>query len=206
VAGRGSRSAGEIGSANGAGSRSGNAEGHSVLGVLEGNLRLRLGIGRTTTPQGHRSGTGPPLVRYRYAQLYLLPMMRFQEAKEQCRPALGNDPVSMFNHFGMAWSMYAAQEYQAAIEYARSALEIDPNFPFLCGAMGLAQLSLGCLQEAMASFQRSYEFSAQALRCADVSGRGIRSGRRSGAQPGMADEALPLASEDGRRALLHARR
>jgi tetratricopeptide (TPR) repeat protein len=98
-----------------------------------------------------------PLTRYRYAIFYLLHMGRFEEAKEQCRLALENDPVSLFSHWGLAWSMLAAHEYQAAIEYARRALEIEGNFHFMWAPMGFAQIMLGRAKEATATFQRAVD-------------------------------------------------
>jgi len=101
----------------------------------------------------------PPLLRYRYAVFFLLHFERFEDATEQCRLALENDPVSILNHFGVAWSMYAAKAYRPAVQYARRALEIDANFHPIWTTMGFAQLSAGCAQDAIASLQRAYELA-----------------------------------------------
>ena len=68
---------------------------------------------------------------------------------EQSRLALETDPLSMILHNGMAWSMYYAKQYRETIEYARKALEMDPNYYFFWFAMGLAQLHAGFTQKRL---------------------------------------------------------
>ncbi len=101
----------------------------------------------------------PPAVRYRYALLYLLPLGRVSEAREQSRLALETDPLSMFLHFGMAYSIYAAKQYRETIEYGRRALEIDANFYLIWFVMGLAQLGTGFTQESVTSLKRVVELA-----------------------------------------------
>jgi len=60
-------------------------------------------------------------------------------------------------HFGMAWSLSAAKQYREAIQHARRALEIDPNFFQILLAMGLVQLHAGFAEEAIASLKRAVE-------------------------------------------------
>jgi tetratricopeptide (TPR) repeat protein len=55
--------------------------------------------------------------------------------------------------------MQAAKQYRDAIEHARRALEIDPNFYQIWFAMGLAQLHSGMAQEAIASLKRAVELA-----------------------------------------------
>jgi len=100
-----------------------------------------------------------PTVRYRYVAYYLFPLGRIAEAKEQSRLALETDPLSMPLHHGMALCMYYAKQYQETIEYARGALEIDPNFYFIWFTMGLAQLNAGFTEEAITSFKRGVELA-----------------------------------------------
>jgi len=136
-----------------------NAEAHSVLGCLAGIFDYDW----ESAELHHRKAIAvepvPSMVRYGYALFNLLQRGRWAEAKEQCRLALENDPVSMFNHFGMAWSLFAAREYRASIEYARQAQTFDASFPFLWLSMGFAQLGAGAVQEAIATLQRACELA-----------------------------------------------
>ena len=77
-------------------------------------------------------------MRYRYAGYYLLPLGRVADAMEQCRSALETDPLSMFLHLGMVWSMYHAKQYRETMEYARRTLEMDANFYLIWLVMGQA--------------------------------------------------------------------
>jgi tetratricopeptide (TPR) repeat protein len=100
-----------------------------------------------------------PLLRFRYVLYYALPMGRFADAIEQNRLGLETDPLSMFVHFGMAWSMYYAKQYRETIECARRALEIDANFYLIWMTMGSAQLHAGFAQEAVTSLKRAVELA-----------------------------------------------
>ena len=131
-----------------------NSEAHSVLAVMAAMFDYDWKLAETHFRQAMAVEPVPPLVRYRYAMYYLLPLGRVAEAMEQCRLALENDPLSMVLHFGMAYSMLCAKQYREAIEYARRALEIDANFYPIWHAMGLAQLGAGLAQEAITSLKR----------------------------------------------------
>ena len=61
---------------------------------------------------------------------------------EQCRLGLDTDPLSMILHYAMARSMYYAKQYRESVEYARKALEMDPNYYLLWFAMGLLSFTM----------------------------------------------------------------
>ena len=60
----------------------------------------------------------------------------------------------MILHYAMARSMYYAKQYREAVEYARQALEMDPNYYLLWFAMGLSQLYVGLTRQAITSLQQ----------------------------------------------------
>jgi tetratricopeptide (TPR) repeat protein len=134
-----------------------NSEAHSVLAIVAGVFDYDWKLAEKHFRKAMAAEPVPPLVRFRYAQYYLLPLGRDSEAMEQSRLALETDPLSMVLHYGMAWSMYHAKQYREIIEYARRALEIDPNFYLIWWVMGLAQLQAGFTQEAIATFKRVVE-------------------------------------------------
>ena len=106
--------------------------------------------------QGFAVEPVPPRLRFSYAVHYLLQWGRVPEALEQCRLGLETDPLSMLIHWGMVRSMHAAKQFREAIECARKALEIDPNFHQVWIVMGFAQLQAGLPQEAITSFKGCY--------------------------------------------------
>jgi serine/threonine-protein kinase len=138
---------------------SANSESHSVLGMMAAIFDYDWKLAEEHFRKGMATEQVSPLVRFRYATYYLLPLGRVPEAMEQSRLALETDPLSMVLHLGMVWSMLAAKQYREAIEYARRALEIDPNFYFIWVAMGFAQLRAGFAQEAIVSLKHVVELA-----------------------------------------------
>jgi serine/threonine-protein kinase len=136
-----------------------NSVAHSVLAALAAICDYDWKSAERHFRKAMAAEPAPPAVRYRYALLYLLPLGRVREAMEQSRLALETDPLSMFLHFGMAYSIYAAKQYRETIEYARRALEIDANFYLIWFVMGLAQLGTGFTQESVASLKRVVELA-----------------------------------------------
>jgi len=136
-----------------------NSDAHSVLAMMAAVFEYDWRAAETHFRKAMAAAPVPPLVRYRYAQFYLLPLGRFADAIEQSRLALETDPLSMILYQGMAYSMYYARRYQESIEYARRAMEIDANYYLMWWVMGLAQLGAGFAQEAVTSFKRMVELA-----------------------------------------------
>jgi tetratricopeptide (TPR) repeat protein len=131
-----------------------NSEAHSVLGAMAGADDYDWNLSQTHFRQALAAETVPPMVRYRYVMYYLWPLGRFPEAIEQSRLALETDPLSAVLHQCMASSMNNAKQYREAIEYSTKALEIDSNFFLMWATLGIAQLSAGLAQEAIASLKK----------------------------------------------------
>jgi len=136
-----------------------NSEAHSVLAMMAAICDYDWKAAEKHYRKAMAAEPVPPIVRYRYAFYYLLPLGRIADAMGQCRLALQTDPLFMLLHFGMAQSMYAAKQYLETIEYARRALEIDANYDLMWVSMGWAQLGAGFAQEAITSFKRVVELA-----------------------------------------------
>jgi len=136
-----------------------NSEAHSVLAAMAVIFVYDWKSAETHHRKALAAEPVPPLVRFRYAYFYLLPLGRIHDAMEQSGLALDTDPLYMPLHFGMAWPLYAARRYRETIEYARRALEIDANFYMMWNVMGLAQLAAGLTQEAIVSLKRCVELA-----------------------------------------------
>ena len=133
-----------------------NSEAHSVLATIAASFDYDWKAAEKHFRKAMAAEPVPPLD---YALYYLLPLGRVAEAMEQIRLALETDPLSMFLHFGMAFSMFAAKQYGETIEFAQRALEIDANYYLIWFAMGLAQLHAGFAQEAITCLKRSVELA-----------------------------------------------
>ena len=79
-----------------------NSEAHSVLAAMAAIFDYDWKAAEKHFRKAMAAEPIPPMVRYRYAVYYLLPLGRVPEAMEQSRLALETDPVSMLSHFLMA--------------------------------------------------------------------------------------------------------
>ena len=136
-----------------------NSDANSVLGVMAGSFDYDWKSAAMYFRRAMAEEPVPPLVRFRYAIYYLLPLGRFAEAIEQSRLALETDPMSVILQFGMAWAYYYSGQCAEAIEYARRAMEMDASFHMLWFVLGNSQLQAGLVREAIASLQRAVELA-----------------------------------------------
>ena len=132
-----------------------NSEAHCALAIIAAVYDYDWKTAEAHYRKAMEPEPAPPLVRYRYASYYLVPLGRFAEAMEQNRLGLETDPLSMVLHFGMCVSMYCARQYRETLEYARRALEIDASLYPIWHMLGLAQLGLGLTEEAITNLKRA---------------------------------------------------
>jgi serine/threonine protein kinase/Tfp pilus assembly protein PilF len=136
-----------------------NSDAHAALASMAAVFNNDWKAAEEHYRQGLAIEPVPPRARFSYAMHYLLPWGRVPEAMEQCRLGLETDPLSMLLHWGMVRCMHAAKRFREAIECARKALEIDPNFYQVWIVMGFAQLQAGLPQEAITSFKIAMELA-----------------------------------------------
>jgi eukaryotic-like serine/threonine-protein kinase len=136
-----------------------NGDAHGVLASIAALFDYDWKLAETHLRKALAAEPVPSLVRFRYSFFYLLPLRRVQDAMEQCRLGLETDPLSMPLHSAMTWSLYTAGQYGEAVDYARRALEIDPNFYIGWFMMGAARAAAGLTQEAIASLKRCVELA-----------------------------------------------
>ncbi len=134
-----------------------NCEAHGVLGCMAGIFDQDWKAAEAHFRKAMAAVPLPPLMRFRYAAFYLLPLRRTPEAIEQNQLAMETDPLSVVLQMGMAFSLLCARRYREAIEVALRAMEIDANYFMLWFVMGLAQVQVGSLHEATVSFNRVVE-------------------------------------------------
>src|SRR5690242_13758205 len=69
-----------------------------------------------------------PNIRHLCGYFYLRPLGRAQEAVEEHRHALEEDPLNLIMRVGLATTLREAGRDQEASDEARKILELDPNF------------------------------------------------------------------------------
>jgi eukaryotic-like serine/threonine-protein kinase len=93
---------------------------------------------------------------------YLVSMRRLDEAFAASRRALEQDPLSPFARWRLAYRHYVRREFDLAIKYCRSALELDPNYLAANDFLGLSLLQQGKSDEALQAIEKSVAFARRA--------------------------------------------
>jgi eukaryotic-like serine/threonine-protein kinase len=135
------------------------SEAHSVMGLVAGAVEFDWKLAEHHFQAAMAVDPVPPLVRVRYALYFLTPLGRFEEAVAQYQWALETDPLSMMVHFGLAFALYCARQYDDAIEHAATAVDLYPDYWLVHFAMGLALSQKGLIQQSIASLETTLRLS-----------------------------------------------
>ncbi len=127
------------------------ADAHSTLGytLFQGQLDARAA--REPFERSRELGAGEATVMARYAQ-YSARVGREREAAKAIQRALQLDPLNPLIHRAAGSVEYAARRYQASIAPLRTALEMNPRMSRANASIGDAQMMLGELDDALASY------------------------------------------------------
>jgi len=172
------------------------SEAYSVLGLVTGAVEYDWKTAERHFQAAMTVDPVPPLVRVRYALYFLTPQRRFEEAQGQFQRALETDPLSMMVHFGLAFASYCKRQYDDAIEYAATAVDLYPDHWQAHFAMGLALARKGDLSRAIASLETTLRLSPSF-----TSGAGFLAACY--AQAGHRDRAEELIEEIKQRSSRH---
>ena len=120
------------------------------------------------------------LSHYHYA-MCLSELGRFTEAIAEAKEAQVRDPLSGSTNAGLAWTLWAAGEYEKALHQALIATEVDPHSMFARVAAGLAYEQNGMYRESIAEFQEGIQKNGGSMFLGFQSHAFARSGDRSSA-------------------------
>jgi len=98
-------------------------------------------------------------VLYRYANFYLWPLGRQEEAISILERVLAFDPLSVVTHWVLAYFTYAQREYDRAIKHLLAIIDKEPAFYLAYCIMGLAYSNLGMQNESIDALNKAYEHS-----------------------------------------------
>lgn len=96
------------------------------------------------------------LSHYHYAML-LSELGRFPEAIIEAKQAHTRDPLSGSTNAGLAWTLWAAGQYEKALQQALIATELDPQSMFARVTAGLAYEQNGLYPESIAEFEEGIQ-------------------------------------------------
>jgi TolB-like protein/Tfp pilus assembly protein PilF len=94
-----------------------------------------------------------PVARLHYA-MHLAQRGRFEEAIHEAREGQTRDPMSGIMNAGIAYVLVNARQWDASIEQALTAIDVDPDVTFTYISLGAAYEQKGLYAEAMAVLQK----------------------------------------------------
>lgn len=115
----------------------------------EGSRRFQLALAHQPVAPG---------IRHLYGYFYLRPLGRAQEAVEEHRRALEEDPLNLIMRVALATSLREAGRNQEAAAEARKILELDPDF-FAAFTLQAFDFTWEPLEGALAFAEKGYALS-----------------------------------------------
>jgi TolB-like protein/class 3 adenylate cyclase/Tfp pilus assembly protein PilF len=134
------------------------AEAHASLGFVHFLYEREWTSAETEFQRAISLNPGYPTAHQFYAD-FLKAMGRMDEAQDQMKQALEQDPVSMAINTGLGHVLYLSRDYDAAIERYRTALRIDPTFAPAHLWFGRPYLQKGLFAEAIAEVEQAVKLS-----------------------------------------------
>jgi serine/threonine-protein kinase len=133
-------------------------EAHAILGALLGMSDCDWEAANRSFQRGLELDPNSPYVLFRYANFYLRPTGRFDEATRLIERTLTLDPLSVLTLWVQAYYIYSQKQYGRAIEHLRAVLDLEPSFYLAYCVMGLGYAQLGNEDASIAAFQKAFEF------------------------------------------------
>lgn len=99
----------------------------------------------------------PASVRFHYANWFLSPLQRHDEAIAQCRRALADDPLYLLGRVSVGVDLCSVGQIREGCAELEGVLRIDPKFGPALGHLGRETALRGHTVEALALAERAYE-------------------------------------------------
>jgi eukaryotic-like serine/threonine-protein kinase len=96
-----------------------------------------------------------PYVLFRYANFYLWPQGRLDEAIALIERTLAYDPLSIVTHWVIGYYLYARREYDRAIKHLLAVIDMAPTFYLAYCVLGMAYVQLGMRHESIAALEKA---------------------------------------------------
>jgi tetratricopeptide (TPR) repeat protein len=168
------------------------AEAHASLGLIAPFLNWDWTTAKQHYERAIELNPNYATAHHWYAEGYLIPMGRMDEAIAEIRKAQEMDPLSAVIATDMGKELYFARKYDDAIVELRRALEIDPNFVSAHNWISDSLLEKGNYQEAVAELEKTKPFREERTYIRQTAYLHARMGRRAQAQTELA-KALQLS-------------
>ncbi len=141
---------------------------HVLLGTFYSRLDYNWAEAQREMALALQLDPGNPEIRFRYAEGYLLPLGRFQEAIAELERGLECDPVSLFFRFWLGYAFYLSGEHGRALAQFRFLMELAPErHPELTRTLDLGHLGEGMVCVAESRFDEGIHHYRQSIELSD---------------------------------------
>ncbi|HEV2717732.1 MAG TPA: tetratricopeptide repeat protein [Terriglobales bacterium] len=169
------------------------AEGHAALGWVlwryDWNFPEAEKEFRRAIELEPNSGSGHGMY-----PLFLYSMQRFDEGAAWHKQALAFDPLDLIGNTNVGDGLYAAHQYERAIEQYQKTLELDSNFAVAHFGLGSAYDRKGMHKEAIAEWQKGFLASGDP-RTAELIGKAYSRSGYKGALQARLDDLISLSTK-----------
>jgi serine/threonine-protein kinase len=134
-------------------------EGHALLGAMLGISDCDWQAASMAFQRALELDSNAPYVLFRYANYYLWPQKRAEEAIAMIERALSVDPLWVHAHWVLAYYIYARRQYDHAASHLLAVIDMEPAFYLAYCVLGLVYAQQGMRDEAIGALERACEFS-----------------------------------------------
>jgi TolB-like protein/Tfp pilus assembly protein PilF len=139
------------------------AEAHASLGLIAPFLNWNWTEAKEHYERAIELDPNYATAHHWYAEGYLIPVGRVDDALRQIRKAKELDPLSAAIATDLGKELYFARRYDEAIAELRRALEVDPNFVGAHNWISDSLLEKGNFSEAIAELEKTKPFREERL-------------------------------------------
>ncbi|MBN1567781.1 MAG: protein kinase [Acidobacteria bacterium] len=132
-------------------------EGHALLGTMLGIADCDWRAAESAFQRALELDANSPFVLFRYANFYLWPQGRVEEATALIERTLSVDPLWVLAHWVLSYYAYARRQYDRAVSHLHAVIEMEPAFYLAYCVLGLAYIQQGKLAEAIGALEKGCE-------------------------------------------------
>jgi Flp pilus assembly protein TadD len=162
------------------------AEAHASLGLIAPFLNWNWADAKNHYERAIELNPNYATAHHWYAEGYLMPMGRVDQALAEIRKAQELDPLSAVIATDMGKELYFARRYDEAIVEFHRALAVDPNFVSAHNWISDTLLEQGNYPEAIAELEKTKPFREERIYTRQAAYLHARMGRRAQAQAELA--------------------
>jgi serine/threonine protein kinase len=132
-------------------------EAHAILGALLGMADCDWAAAERSFKRALELDPNSSYALFRYANFYLRPNGRIEEAVKLLERTLEIDPLSVVTLWAMAYYQYSSKQYDRAIKHLLAVIDLEPSFYLAYCVMGLDYAQLGMEESSIAALEKAGE-------------------------------------------------